>query len=116
LPPENSKYALEDPYVILQKGIDMLCKSYSHMRCFGDFNSRIRHLQDYIEPYCEIFSEIQLNELYNDLNADVTHFDTTHICTQMSHTDHVGNNYGYRFIDVLKLNNMYIVVCVTLHW
>ena len=99
LPPKNSKYALEDPFVVLQKDIDMLCKSYSHMCCLGDFNSRIRNLQGYIEPDCEIFSEIQLNELYNDLNADVTHFDTTHICKQRSHTDLVVNNYGYRFID-----------------
>ena len=78
---------------------------------FRRFNSRIRHLQDYtcIEPHCEIFSEIQLNELYNDLNADVTHFDKTHICYQRSHTDLVVNSYGFRFIDFLKLNNMYIL-------
>ena len=41
-PPENSKYALEDPFV--------LCKSYRHMCSLGDVNYRIRNLQAYIEP------------------------------------------------------------------
>ena len=89
--------------------LDALSTKYDKICIFGDFNSRTKDIQEYTVPDFDIFHEMQLDELYEELNRDINYFKQTCVHLKRNNDDNVANNYGYKMIDFLKANNMYIL-------
>ena len=49
IPPENTRYACNDPYIEIQNEFVSLCPDSQYCLLFGDFNSRTEKLNAYVE-------------------------------------------------------------------
>lgn len=111
IPPENSDYANDDPYREIQQEIDSFSDKYSTLCIFGDYNSRCKEIKDHIEYDIDILRAQDLNELYQESINEMNEFKRTgsNITLERRNSDRSTNNYGYRFIDFLHFNNLFIL-------
>ena len=109
IPPQGSVYADDDPFSCIQTDIDKLSKKYNYLCMFGDWNSRTKELSDYTTLDYDLYHENDLMDLYNELNLDNTMFLNTHVKKERCNIDKSVNNYGYKFIDFLQCNKMFIL-------
>ena len=68
-----------------------------------------KNLHEYVFTDPEMFHEMQLDDFCNELNQDRYLFDQSYISNTRKSLDNSVNNYGYKLIDVLKTNNLYIL-------
>jgi hypothetical protein len=109
VPPETSAYSHEDPYANIQRELDSFLQRYSSLCLFGDFNSRTRLLKDYIQVDRELFETNNSDSVFNEFTEEMLCFQNTNICIERSNNDKSVNNYGYKFIDFLHTNNLFIL-------
>ena len=63
LPPENSGYAVENPYGEIENEMRQLSVNCSSVLIFGDLNLHTKRLQDYVTPNNEVFENINMQNL-----------------------------------------------------
>ena len=66
IPPENSVYAVESPYCEIEEELRHLIDTNkcASVIMLGDYNSRVRHMPDFVLPDSDIFQYNGLNEIY----------------------------------------------------
>lgn len=110
LPPEYSDYATDEPFSLIQQDIDSFPKKYNNMCLFGDWNSRTKNLPDYIDVDFDVFHENDLDELYLEMHSSINDIlSNTNVCINRNNKDSGVNNYGYRFVDFLQCNELFIL-------
>lgn len=103
IPPENSDYAAEDPYGEIEEETNRLSVNCSSVLMLGDFNSRTRHLSDYIMPDHAVFENTNQSEIFEELQAELSYFENNNrFVLHRQNSDAGVNNYGYRMIDFCK--------------
>jgi hypothetical protein len=110
IPPENSVFAVDDPFVEIQNELSSFSQRYNHICIFGDFNCRTSCLNDYIVIDRNFFEVQNLNEVCEDFDIEMQRFDNcNNISKNRVNTDVGVNNYGKIFIDFLQMNYLYIL-------
>ena len=105
IPPQGTRYALEDPYLEIQEEIFQYCTETKNILLFGDFNSRCKNLPDYIE-FDEYISDIYgMQELYEENNSILDLFERYHVPLNRKSADESVNAYGYSLLDMCKNND-----------
>ena len=113
IPPENSVYAVESPYCEIEEELRHLidANNCASVIMFGDYNSRVRNMPDFVLPDSDIFQYNGLNEMYEELRNDLCYFEqnSRFVSLQRQNPDAGMNNYGYRLIDFCCDNSIYIM-------
>ena len=109
IPPYHSKYAHNDPYLELQNEMDKYLTRCQNIMLFGDFNSRISSMDDYI--ICDSFiADIHGNEnLLTENQTILSYFDQFNLPLQRKTSDHATNFYGKQMAEFCKYNNIFIL-------
>jgi hypothetical protein len=66
-------------------------------------------LKDYIQVDRELFETNNSDSVFNEFTEEMLCFQNTNICIERSNNDKSVNNYGYKFIDFLHTNNLFIL-------
>jgi len=82
--------------------IDMMYKTFSNICLFCDFNARVKNCKDYTEPDYDIYSELNMAELYYDHVAELLHFGNTNVLLNRNISDKGTNNNGTKFLDFCR--------------
>ena len=110
IPPENSVYAVENPYGEIENEMRNLSVDCSSVLVFGDMNSRSKNLQDFVRPDNEMFENLDMHDLFDELQSELSSFETNrYFRLQRQNSDTGVNNYGYRMIDFCIDNNLLII-------
>ena len=109
IPPENSEYANETPYNEIQQELDNFTNKYSTICLLGDFNSRCKQIRDYILPDIDILELHNSSELSIEFQDELESFNNTKVMVDRNNKDKSTNNYGYKFIEFLHQNNLFIL-------
>ena len=111
--PENSAYAAESPYSEIEEELWHLtdANNCTSVIMFGDYNSRVRNMQDFELPDIDIFKYNHLSEMYEELRNDLTWFEQNSRFDSLQRKNPDGgiNSYGYRLIDFCCENSLYIM-------
>ena len=59
IPPENTRYSCNDPYIEIQNELISLCPDSQCCLLFGDFNSRTGKLNEYVETDNSLRTELK---------------------------------------------------------
>ena len=60
-------------------------------------NSRTKHLQDFVRPDNRVFENLNLQDLFDELQSELSSFEVNHnFRLQRQNSDTGVNNYGYR--------------------
>ena len=71
LPPENSIYAVEKPYVEFENEMWRLSVNCSSILILGDLNSRTKkNLQDYVQSDNAIFENLNMDDIFDELQSE----------------------------------------------
>ena len=82
----------------------------SSVLIFGDLNSRTKHLQDYVTPDNEVFENINMQDLFDKLQSELSCFEkNSNFRLHRQNSDTGVNNYGYRLIDFCIDNDLLII-------
>lgn len=109
IPPQGSKYTLEDPYLELQEEIFRYCEGSKHVLLFGDFNSRCKNIPDYV-VYDEFISDIHgMRDLYEENNSMLHMFHLCNVPLSRKSVDKSVNNYGYYLLDLCKNHDLFLL-------
>ena len=76
---------------------------------FGDWNSRTKQLADYVKPDHDIFCELHLDDMYNDLICDEKLFLEASMTITRNNQDKAANGFGYKLINFLQRNRLFIL-------
>lgn len=110
VPPENSDFSNPDPFSEIQYEIEKFSENSASICMFGDWNSRTKLLNDIVEMNYDIFHINNLDDLYFELNENIEKFNyCTTVKRQRNNCDRSVNNYGYRFVEFLHANDMFIL-------
>ena len=109
IPPENSIYAVENPYGEIENEMRRLSVNCSSVIILGDLNSRSKNLQDYIIPDNEIFDNLSLNDIFEELQSEFLCFKNSPFRLHRQNSDTGVNNFGYRLVDFCIDNDMFIM-------
>ena len=110
IPPEYSIYSNEDPFLQIQRDYFKFCDKYSYVSIFGDYNSRTKNLNDFISLDKGFSDQHKLDELFAEFSCEMSNFDSASSVKKVRiNDDKSSNNYGYKFIEFLQLNNLYIL-------
>lgn len=109
IPPENSAYAVKEPYHEIQQELDSFTEPYTCICMFGDNNSRTKNIQDYIETDDFIFEAHNLQEINEEFMDEMRFFNGSNVSEKRNNSDKTVNNYGNKFIDFLHAKNMFIL-------
>ena len=108
LPPENSGYTVENPYGEIENEMRQLSVNCSSVLIFGDLNSRKKHLQDYVTPDNEVFENINMQDLFDELQSEFSCFEkNSNFRLHRQNSDTGVNNYG--LIDFCIDNDLLII-------
>ena len=109
IPPQGSKYALEDPYLEIQEEIFRYCTETKNILLFGDFNSRCKTLPDHTK-FDEYISDIYgMQELYEENNSMLDLFECYEVPLDRKSADESANAYGYSLLNMCKNNDLFIL-------
>ena len=82
----------------------------SNVLLFGDFNSRSRQLQDYIEADEFILKHFNSEDITNEYEQEISYFEgNKNVKLKRTNADTGINNYCYKLIDFCKTNNLFIL-------
>lgn len=109
IPPENSPYAANDPFNEIQTELNNFADKYNSFYLFGDFNARTKQLDDFIFIDEGLMSELGSENIISEYHTDLQNFENSFVKVSRINMDKSFNNYGYRFIDFLQRNNLYIL-------
>ena len=111
IPPENSEYAVENPFGEIEEELHWFSSSCTSVLLLGDFNSRTRQLQDFVLPDRELFRLNDMSDLYDELRPDILYFEenSLYVTLHRQNPDSGINNYGYRLTDFCRDNGIYIL-------
>ena len=76
IPPENSVYAVRNPYGEIENEMRNLSVDCSSVLVFGDMNSRSKNLQDFVRPDNEMFENLDMHDLSDELQSELSSFET----------------------------------------
>ncbi len=79
IPPERTKYSVNDPYLELQNELNSLSPKYSEILLIGDTNSRTGKLKDIVEPDAFLCNEHNLDFIVDEHNEILISF-PKHYC------------------------------------
>lgn len=109
IPPQGSKYALEDPYLEIQEEIFRCCTETKNILLFGDFNSRCKNLPDHTK-FDEYISDIYgMHELYEENTGTLDLFECYEVPLDRKSADESANAYGYSLLNMCKNNDLFIL-------
>lgn len=109
IPPFRSRYAHEDPYLAIQRQLEILCQNSKYIVLLGDFNSRTSNLEDIVQAD-EYLNDFYGNyELTNESLQILHSFERYNISVTRENADSTVNAYGYKIIDFCKSNDIYIL-------
>ncbi|MEW8546419.1 MAG: endonuclease/exonuclease/phosphatase family protein, partial [Candidatus Thiodiazotropha sp.] len=109
IPPQGSKYAIEDPYLEIQEEIFRYCTETKNILLFGDFNSRCKNLPDHIK-FDEYISDIYgMQELYDENSHILDLFERFDVPLHRKSADDSVNAYGYSLLEMCKNNDLFIL-------
>ena len=77
--PENSVFALDDPFSEIQIELNKFTDRYSSICIFGDWNSRTKDFEDFISADFDIFHGNNLDDLYNEFEEELLKFNDTQV-------------------------------------
>ena len=99
IPPENSIYAVENPHSEIGNEMRKFSVECSSVLMFGDMNSRTKQLQDFIRPDNEMFENLDMRDLFDELQAEYSFLETNgKFRLHRRNSDTGVNNYRYRLI------------------
>jgi exonuclease III len=108
VPPENSEFSVNDPFYDIQNDINRLSNNYSGICLFGDWNCRTKTLSDVVDVDYSLFHENGLDDLFLELQETQNRFNEN-VRLLRKNADKNCNNYGYKFVDFLQLNDLYML-------
>ena len=110
IPPEGSDYSAEYPYQEIEDELYSMDNRISNVLLLGDFNSRSRQLQDYIQADEFILKHFNSEDLTNEYEQEISYFESNkNVKLKRTNADTGINNYGYKLIDFCKTNNLFIL-------
>lgn len=111
LPPENTKYTSPEAFEAIDDEFNKLATASTYGAFLGDFNSKIRKLQDYTVPDEHLLDVLDLDsdvELLNFL-YDYENLQKQGIpLNRVSQDNNRPNSYGYKLIEFCSRLNLYI--------
>ena len=107
IPPHNSKYAVEEPYIELQHDLERYCQNPNHVILIGDFNSRTGVKGDYISVDHYFTEEYGLKSIEDESSAVLSNFYTNNISLSRKNKDLTINTHGNQMLDFCKKNEYF---------
>ena len=107
IPHEGSRYSSNDCFLEVEQELIKLVQDKKYVCLMGDFNARIGHMPDYFTPD-HFLSEINVCENFSHSEIEIRSniFEKHSIPLQRVVQDSTVNNYGYKFIDMCKSNDI----------
>ena len=108
IPPENTRYSSADCFTDIEQELMNFSKTSEHVCLLGDFNSRTGKLKDYVYLDNFLANHNKLDEETRLSLEDVNILLESNILHRENIDIHC-NNYGYKFIEFCRNNNLFIV-------
>ena len=97
IPPEGSDYSVEYPYQEIEDELYSMDYQILNVLLFGDFNSRSRQLQDYIEADEFFLEHFNSEDITNEYEKEISYFEgNENVKLKRTNADTGINNYGYK--------------------
>ena len=105
IPPSGSRYRHEDPYLEIQTEIFRYCQNHSNILIFGDYNSRVKNIPDYVCIDTFISELYDLESVQKEDEIIFNNFELYNIPLERKSVDNCSNAQGFQMIEFCKNNN-----------
>ncbi|MCG7878877.1 MAG: hypothetical protein N0C90_21475, partial [Candidatus Thiodiazotropha endolucinida] len=109
VPPENSRFLINDELMILEMEITQMCSKYNHVVLTGDFNGRTSNACDYLPSDTFIADLFDFDSETETFFNPVFKLDKFSVPRDRRSKDTKINNTGYKLLEICKNNNLFIV-------
>jgi hypothetical protein len=106
IPPECTRYVNSECYNDLELDLSQVGGSNKYICLLGDFNARIGTLKDYFNTDESVPDRV--NSVFNDLFREES-LEKYNISRIRSTKDATTNNFGYKFVEFCKCNNLSVL-------